>query len=330
MHADAPKAGKAPPNFAAMANMWAPSNRNAAYIDRGRFFTCVSGSRVINVALSSRRTHSACAKDGGPAMTAKNLLIGGCGAAAFLVLAPSLASAAVQFDNVYLSSTSSASATGATTQSQTVSQTYTSLASGVSEDASSIASSTKGNSSSQSDTSATLSNASNGSFDINESLNTSTTSAGTATTNAHASAGEQAAYTFNSTKPFDITLTGDLYGHTGSQTTGSVEVLLEDLTTSSTVYSSILQATSTGSFLSQVLNNLASGQYELSFNNVTDPSSSVTGKSKSDFVADNGELSFAIAGVPEPATWAMMLLGVGGIGAVMRRRRRFATGVVAA
>jgi hypothetical protein len=26
--------------------------------------------------------------------------------------------------------------------------------------------------------------------------------------------------------------------------------------------------------------------------------------------------------VPEPATWAMMLLGFAGIGAVMRRRRR--------
>ncbi|HEX7947292.1 MAG TPA: PEPxxWA-CTERM sorting domain-containing protein, partial [Phenylobacterium sp.] len=26
-------------------------------------------------------------------------------------------------------------------------------------------------------------------------------------------------------------------------------------------------------------------------------------------------------GVPEPATWAMMILGFGGIGAVLRRRR---------
>ena len=30
----------------------------------------------------------------------------------------------------------------------------------------------------------------------------------------------------------------------------------------------------------------------------------------------------ANAGVPEPATWAMMLLGFGAVGAVMRRRDR--------
>ncbi len=27
-------------------------------------------------------------------------------------------------------------------------------------------------------------------------------------------------------------------------------------------------------------------------------------------------------GVPEPATWAMMILGLGGVGATLRRRRR--------
>ena len=30
----------------------------------------------------------------------------------------------------------------------------------------------------------------------------------------------------------------------------------------------------------------------------------------------------AVAAVPEPASWAMMLLGFGGLGAVLRRRRR--------
>jgi hypothetical protein len=40
----------------------------------------------------------------------------------------------------------------------------------------------------------------------------------------------------------------------------------------------------------------------------------------SDFAPQNAMLN--IAAVPEPATWAMMLLGFAGIGAVMRRRRR--------
>ena len=36
----------------------------------------------------------------------------------------------------------------------------------------------------------------------------------------------------------------------------------------------------------------------------------------------SGNASFYAGGVPEPATWAMMLIGFGGIGLAMRRRRR--------
>ena len=36
----------------------------------------------------------------------------------------------------------------------------------------------------------------------------------------------------------------------------------------------------------------------------------------------SGNASFYVAAVPEPATWAMMLIGFGGIGLAMRRRRR--------
>lgn len=36
----------------------------------------------------------------------------------------------------------------------------------------------------------------------------------------------------------------------------------------------------------------------------------------------NGSLAFAVGAVPEPATWAMMLLGFAGIGSQIRRRRQ--------
>ena len=37
----------------------------------------------------------------------------------------------------------------------------------------------------------------------------------------------------------------------------------------------------------------------------------------------------AVVGVPEPGTWAMMLLGFGGLGSVLRARRRFGAGLTA-
>jgi len=43
----------------------------------------------------------------------------------------------------------------------------------------------------------------------------------------------------------------------------------------------------------------------------------------------SGTLSFFQAAVPEPGTWAMMLLGFGGIGMVLRRRRRPALAQIA-
>ena len=45
--------------------------------------------------------------------------------------------------------------------------------------------------------------------------------------------------------------------------------------------------------------------------------------------AASGNASFMSAPLPEPATWAMMLLGFGGIGLAMRRRRRPALAQIA-
>lgn len=40
-----------------------------------------------------------------------------------------------------------------------------------------------------------------------------------------------------------------------------------------------------------------------------------------------GAITFATAAVPEPATWAMMIMGFGVVGASMRRRAKVATGI---
>jgi hypothetical protein len=39
----------------------------------------------------------------------------------------------------------------------------------------------------------------------------------------------------------------------------------------------------------------------------------------------NGLLTINFIGVPEPATWATMLIGFGGLGAILRRRRAVGT-----
>lgn len=56
----------------------------------------------------------------------------------------------------------------------------------------------------------------------------------------------------------------------------------------------------------------------------------------STFTASNGDVytfqmaSAVVEGIPEPATWAMMLLGLGGLGAAMRTTRRKAGAALAA
>ena len=55
-----------------------------------------------------------------------------------------------------------------------------------------------------------------------------------------------------------------------------------------------------------------SGDYRVSFG----------GTAPADGAAVTGNLTFQVVAVPEPATWAMMLLGFAGIGFAMRRRPR--------
>ncbi|MHA6724171.1 PEPxxWA-CTERM sorting domain-containing protein [Sphingomonas sp. RS2018] len=65
--------------------------------------------------------------------------------------------------------------------------------------------------------------------------------------------------------------------------------------------------------------------YTLTANSVRNSSGATTSNvpfgSSAFFYASNATVTNAVAAVPEPATWAMMLFGFGGIGFALRRRR---------
>jgi hypothetical protein len=68
--------------------------------------------------------------------------------------------------------------------------------------------------------------------------------------------------------------------------------------------------------------NTIPGSQEFAFNllGTTSPFHASAGKGLDSFRA-NGGGNFSADGVPEPASWALMILGFGGVGAMVRRRR---------
>jgi hypothetical protein len=72
----------------------------------------------------------------------------------------------------------------------------------------------------------------------------------------------------------------------------------------------IASASGSGNSLSLLVNFLGAGDYRFSFGGNAPPNGGVV----------NGNLTFQP--VPEPATWAMMLVGFAGIGFAMRRRSK--------
>jgi hypothetical protein len=114
--------------------------------------------------------------------------------------------------------------------------------------------------------------------------------------------------TFTATIDFSNTLAGNYWL---SLTTSTPDLLFTALTvTPITGSGSITYAGGPTSSITLLPGSLGVGSYHLTF----------SGNSPSGG-AESGNLTFRLA-VPEPATWALMLLGFGGIGMAMRRRRR--------
>jgi len=65
--------------------------------------------------------------------------------------------------------------------------------------------------------------------------------------------------------------------------------------------------------------SVTSGPQQLVVAGNVNPGSPVNGPFNGAF---GGSLSFAPGGVPEPASWALMIMGFGGLGAVLRTKRR--------
>ena len=76
--------------------------------------------------------------------------------------------------------------------------------------------------------------------------------------------------------------------------------------------SGTFSATGSDNSLSLLVPFTGSGDYRVTFG----------GTAPADGAAVSGNLTFRVVAVPEPGTWAMMVLGFGAVGLMMRRRRR--------
>ncbi len=247
-------------------------------------------------------------------------LLAACAAGA--LMAPAVADAAVVFDSFTVGSTVGVSV-NSTHKSDSAGHTYTgtgNLKAGVTKTATkTVNKPAHGEADATSSTSVLLTNRRNGTYSFTQSGNTSAIAAAD---QAEADADGIIIYQFElNTHPYDITLTGSVTGSSYTDGGGQFEVFLLDPSHNQLGH----QLIEAGQSFTETLAGLGAGTYslwtqDLSPNNTlasincgcgTLPSAGVTGK-----------FSFNIAAaVPEPGTWAMMILGLFGTGALLRSRR---------
>jgi hypothetical protein len=143
---------------------------------------------------------------------------------------------------------------------------------------------------------------------------------------ADADSSGNAVYDFTLTGPavFTLSYTIDSTGIASGGNQPDLSFLLLDFTTFTPVIHTGALTTS-GSFTSGVL---AAGDYQFFVQNFDQQSSQLNDPGTTS-TSLNADFAFNIGSVPEPATWAMMLAGLGTMGAVLRRRRTVAPPYVA-
>lgn len=246
------------------------------------------------------------------------LLVWGAG----LVLAPAAASAAVQFDDVTVESATETGVNGAI-KSDTPSQTYNSLGvleRGVLKTANNLAVKATGSAQADSTSAAKFTSAASGSYGFVQDA-ASSISRSAATAYGVGSGSVDYVFTITGPSSYDILIDGQEGGSaSGSSSTGTFDTSLWDATTGTYLFLNDIAA---GQSFSDLVTGLTAGVYDLASESGAPVFSASAGCTcSSGLAADAAGFDFSISAVPEPAEWALMVLGIALIGGALRASRR--------
>lgn len=240
--------------------------------------------------------------------------------AAGVVLAPLAAGATVQFDQFQVNNSTQVAVDGAV-KSATANHLYNSLPvleGGVLKSANSLSIKSTGAAQADSSTGARFTSASSGGYGFVQDAASSVTKK-TATATSYGMAGSSVDYLFSITGPltYDISINGQASGSaTGNGQNAVYDTFLYDDTTGKFLF---LNKIGVGDSFSSVIKDLAVGVYEIGSADWDDIYSYSYGCGcTSGFAGDSADFYFSLSAAPEPGEWALMVLGIGLIGAALR------------